>query len=178
MRLSQQIEKPDQRITNPFHSTTGRRKPATGRRRERGSEVLEVALGLPILLMVMFGIYSFARGWNILQTMNQAAREGVRQAVTTTCATCGDSSYSSSDVQSDFVYPALQAVGVNTAAVQNYTEGYRWLDTGDSVCGEYISFQYPYHLTVPFTTLSLTSVTLKTDVQMRLENPPDGTTCP
>ncbi|HVB98824.1 MAG TPA: TadE/TadG family type IV pilus assembly protein [Candidatus Dormibacteraeota bacterium] len=147
-------------------------------RRESGTEVLEVALSVPIVLMLIFGLYSLGRAWDIYQTMTRAASEGVRQAVTTNCATCGNTSYSATDVQSLFVYPALQAAGINTSGIQNYTQGYTWLDSANSVCGAYISFQYPYKLTVPYMPVSIASITLKTDVQMRLENPPNDGTCP
>lgn len=144
----------------------------------RGAEMVEAALAVPILLMVVFALYSFGRAWSIYQTMTRAAREGVRQAVTTNCATCGNTTYSAAQIQSQFVFPALQAAGINPSQVQNYTQGYTWLDTADQVCGAYISFQYPYQLLVPFTRTSITNITLTTDVQMRLENPPNGGTCP
>lgn len=147
-------------------------------RGEGGTEVLEVALSIPIVLVLIFGLYSLGRGWDIYQTMTRAAREGVRQAVTTNCATCGNTSYSTSDVQGQFVFPALQAAGINTSQIQNYTQGYTWLDSSSSVCGAYISFQYPYRLKIPYMPVSLSNITLKTDVQMRLENPPNSSTCP
>jgi Flp pilus assembly protein TadG len=139
--------------------------------------LIEAALVLPILLMLFLGLFAFARGWSVYVTMTRAAREGLREAVTTTCATCGDASYSSSQIQSKFVFPALQAVGINTSEIQNYTQGYTWMDTSDNVCGEYIDFQYPYTLTIPFLQKSITTVTLQTQIQMRLENQPLGGTC-
>jgi Flp pilus assembly protein TadG len=149
-----------------------------GRRSERGAEMIETALALPILLAIIFGFYAFGRGWDIYQTMTRAAREGVRQAVTTSCATCGNSTYTSAQVQSKFVFPALQAAGINTSQVQNYTQGYTWLDSSDKVCGAYISFQYPYQLMIPFLPAAESQIMLNTDVQMRLENPPNTGTCP
>ncbi len=140
--------------------------------------MLEVALSVPIMLVLIFGLYSFGRAWDVYQTMTHAAREGVREAVTTNCATCGNTSYSATDIQSQFVYPSLQADGINTTAIQNYTQGYTWLDSASGVCGAYISFQYPYRLRVPYMPVSLAKITLKTDVQMRLENQPNDNTCP
>ncbi|HEV2387654.1 MAG TPA: TadE family protein [Candidatus Acidoferrales bacterium] len=149
-------------------------------RGECGSDVFEAAIVLPVLLTIFLALYSFGRGWDIYQTMTRAAREGARQAVTTSCAVCGNNLYASSDVQSDFVYPALQADGLDTTKVQNYTQGYTWLDntSPNEVCGLYISFSYPYTLNVPFTPVPLTNITLTTRVQMRLENQPISGTCP
>ena len=54
-----------------------------------GSEIAEAALVLPILFMLLLGIYWFGRAFNVYATINHAAREGARAAVAQTCATCG-----------------------------------------------------------------------------------------
>jgi Flp pilus assembly protein TadG len=48
---------------------------------ERGAAAVELALVMPILVMLLFGIIEFARVWNVRQTMTDAAREGARVAV-------------------------------------------------------------------------------------------------
>lgn len=53
------------------------------RRREagdRGAAAVELALVLPILLLLVFGIVDFGRALNLQITLTQAAREGVRPA--------------------------------------------------------------------------------------------------
>lgn len=50
--------------------------------RQRGAALIETALVLPMLLMLTFGIWVTARAWNISNTMEHAAREGVRFAST------------------------------------------------------------------------------------------------
>lgn len=170
---------PHQPGRNPAWFPNPRRRPwRGGRPTQRGAEVLEAALAVPIFLMIVFALYSLARGWDIHETMTRAAREGVRKAVTTNCATCGNAYYTSDYVQSNFVLPALAAAGLNAAQVENYKQGYTWLDTAHEVCGAYISFGYPYRLMVPFTPVTVTDLTLETDVQMRLENQPNDGTCP
>ena len=59
---------------------------AGARRRDRGSATLELAIVLPVLVSVVFGIIDFARLFNAEIQVSQAAREGVRLAslVTTT----------------------------------------------------------------------------------------------
>src|ERR1700720_2474931 len=54
-----------------------------------GSEIAEAALVLPIFFMILLGIYWFGRAFNVYATINHAAREGARAALTHTCATCG-----------------------------------------------------------------------------------------
>jgi len=153
--------------------------------RASGAEVIEMALVLPLLLMLLLGIVAFGRAYDVYQTITRAAREGARQAVLTGCALCGNGTTvpSAATVQNSFVNPALLAANLDPAKVLNYSQSYVWLDPSDSpptVCGIAIKFQYPYQLVLPFTGLNLTTLNIPTDVQMRLENlsvanPP---TCP
>lgn len=48
----------------------------------RGAHIVEMALVLPILIMVVFGIIEFARANQIRQTVKQAAYEGARVGIT------------------------------------------------------------------------------------------------
>lgn len=162
-----------------------RRKPGLGypslrSRRERGSDIVEAAFVLPMILTLLLGLVVLARGWNIYQTMTRAAREGVRRAVTTTCATCGSSYDSSTDIENNIVFPELAAGGINTSSAVltgSYSSGEGPLyGTGNGDCGAYITFKYPYKIAIPFIGVNLGTVDLKTYVQMRLENPPGS--CP
>ena len=55
---------------------------STDRRRdELGQALVEMALILPILLMLLLGIFEFGRAWNTKQVITDAAREGARLAV-------------------------------------------------------------------------------------------------
>ena len=58
--------------------TGTRRTPTTS---ERGVALLEVALTLPILLLVAIGIFEFGRAYQTFQILTNAAREGARIAV-------------------------------------------------------------------------------------------------
>ena len=51
------------------------------RQPERGAAMLEVALTLPILLLVCVGILEFGRAYQTWQVLTNAAREGARVAV-------------------------------------------------------------------------------------------------
>jgi Flp pilus assembly protein TadG len=52
-----------------------------------GQEIIEAAIVIPLLFMILFGVYWFGRAFNIYGTINHAAREGAR-AATRTCASC------------------------------------------------------------------------------------------
>lgn len=45
---------------------------------ERGAAAVEFALVLPILVLLLFGIVEFGRGYNAKVTLTHAAREGAR----------------------------------------------------------------------------------------------------
>jgi Flp pilus assembly protein TadG len=159
----------------------GERKVTFGKNRgERGADIVEATFVLPILLTMVFALFAFGRGWDIYQTMTRAAREGVHEAVTTNCAMCGNSYTSASDIQNNIVFPALQAAGIdttNSTLTSTYKQGVAVLATNGtvSVCGVYITFSYPYNVTIPFLPWTLGTITLTTKVQMRYENQP--TTC-
>lgn len=59
------------------------RQPRRFRLARRGAHIVEMALVLPILIMVVFGIIEFARANQIRQTVKQAAYEGARVGITT-----------------------------------------------------------------------------------------------
>ena len=155
---------------------------------ERGTEVLEFAFVISLLMTLLLGIVTFARAYNVYQTITRAAREGARMAVLPSCASCGNSyldpstgvTQANSVVFSDYIAPVLQAANLNPNAVLNYSESVGWLDSGDvdEQCGVKISFQYPYQLDLPFTSQNLATIDIPVHVQMRRENQPSGGTCP
>lgn len=52
------------------------------RTRERGSAMVETAIVLPLLLMLMVGIFEVGRAYETWQVLTNAAREGARMSVT------------------------------------------------------------------------------------------------
>src|SRR5690349_6991833 len=52
----------------------------TNKARDRGATAVEVALLMPILLMLVMGVVDFGRALHAQITLTQAAREGVRVA--------------------------------------------------------------------------------------------------
>ena len=63
---------------------------------ERGAALIEMALLTPILLLLVIGIWTTARAWNVHNTLDHAVREAARYGATvdpwssgTTTDTCG-----------------------------------------------------------------------------------------
>ena len=52
------------------------------RNRERGAALIEAAMTLPILLLLMVGIFEVGRAYETWQVLTNAAREGARISVT------------------------------------------------------------------------------------------------
>src|SRR5208337_4990271 len=77
-----------------------------------GSEIAEAALVLPLVFLVLLGIYWFGRAFNVYATINHAAREGARYAVAQTCATCGNTAPQVNNI-ADQVGQAMQASGLD-----------------------------------------------------------------
>src|SRR5580700_9313862 len=57
-------------------------------RETHGQEIAETAVVLPLLFLVLIGIFWFGQAFRIYGTLTQAARAGARAAVAPACATC------------------------------------------------------------------------------------------
>ena len=159
----------------------------------RGAEIAEAAIVLPLVFMLLLGIYWFGRAYNTYATITHAAREGARAATAQTCATCGNTALVESQVASR-VAQALQASKLDpnrvTALQPNptlkdcetgapvvpacasspaicFASNVRLNDPtiGPTACGVSVSFQYPYQFYLPFTSLNGQLIQLKADVQ-------------
>jgi Flp pilus assembly protein TadG len=49
-----------------------------------GQALVEFAMVLPMLLLLVLGLFEFARAWNVQQVMTDAAREAARRGVVAT----------------------------------------------------------------------------------------------
>lgn len=142
--------------------------------RERGAEILEAGIVLPLLLTLLVGIVWIGRAYNVYQTITRAAREGARFAVAPSCASCGNAPPSDSEVV-NVINGALTASSLNPTEVSPAINIQRnqILDPSDpassQVQGVVITFGYPFQFVIPFTSLNLTTITINTQVQMRQE---------
>jgi hypothetical protein len=158
-----------------------------------GAEIAEAAVVLPLVFMLILGIYWFGRAYNIYATITHAAREGARAATAQTCATCGNTAMVESQVATR-VAQALQASKLDPTQVSPllpspvmkdcgtgapviptcgsspavcFVPNVRLNDptTGPPACGVSVSFQYPYQFYLPFTSLNKQLILLKANVQ-------------
>lgn len=88
-------------------------------RRERGAAAVELALVLPLFLLMIFGIVEFGRVYHVQATIDGAAREGVRVMALQQDATAARAA--AVDAASPTV--AITAAQVSTTACTSSTLG-------------------------------------------------------
>jgi Flp pilus assembly protein TadG len=144
-----------------------------------GAEIAEAAAVLPIMFMMLLGIFWFGQAFSIYGTITRAAQEGARAGAAQVCTTCATgnpvptNAYNA--VQSTLIAaklnpaklqlpstrPSLNSC-VNGAAVSCdaspanvcVQENVQLSSTTNNVCGVSVSLQYPYQFWLPFTSLN------------------------
>lgn len=90
-----------------------------GRKRQRGAEILEAALVLPILFFIIFAMVWLGLAFNVTSTLHRAARQAVRVGASPTCALCGNAYPGDAQVVGS-VTSALQAAHLSIGKVTPY----------------------------------------------------------
>jgi Flp pilus assembly protein TadG len=131
------------------------------RRSDEGQAVVEFALIVPVLMLLIVGVFEFGRAWSAHQAVTDAAREGARVAVIADPAVTEDS-------VRKVVRNALTAVSLDADLAEIELTGVN-APTGEPAR---VAVRYPYQLTF-LKSLSRTSgggaVTLGTAFVMRNE---------
>ena len=141
------------------------------RRDQRGAALVEMALTLPLMLLVSAGIFEFGRAYQTWQVITNAAREGARVAVlpgyTDAMVTSRVQQYIQAGVLSAGVTPTIS---IQRSVAVSYGTG--------SATGSKVTVSYPYHfmvlngvakLVVKNTTLG-SDFTMAASATMRNEN--------
>jgi Flp pilus assembly protein TadG len=111
------------------------------RRNERGSVLLEMAMTLPLLLLVTVGIFELGRAYQTQQILTNAAREGARMAVLPGASTSNIQTRVKQYLSDGLLSNAANAtVSVNSTAT---------IPMGAStVSASIVTVSYPYQFTV------------------------------
>jgi Flp pilus assembly protein TadG len=163
----------------------------------RGAEIAEAAAVLPIMFMILIGIFWFGQAFSIYGTITRAAQDGARAAAAPLCATCGTGNNPANNAY-NAVQADLAAAHLNVGQIvplTNYTNPSP-LDcsSGDTVtctnkgnvcvqmhvtlshtsgtgavCGAEVSFEYPYTFWLPFTSLNKQTIQMPATAQVRME---------
>lgn len=131
----------------------------------RGQAVVEFALVLPLVLILVIGVFEFARAWNIQQVLTDAAREGARVAVVGSGA--GESKAVIESKVNTVINNALSVAAIDPAdvVIEGAGEG-----RGNPVKVR-IELPYRFSFLGPLMgwTIGKSSLTLRTSITMRNE---------
>ena len=83
-----------------------------------GQEIAEAAVVLPIVFLLLIGIMTFARAYNIYTTITYAAQEGARLAAQSSSASLGNTPSTATDV-ANRVAAVLQASSIDPDQIQD-----------------------------------------------------------
>jgi len=87
--------------------------------RESGQQIAEAALVLPILFLILLGIFWFGRAFNMASTVERAAKHAI-EAFHQTCASCGNTTPTNAQIVAR-VNAALHDDHLAVANVTNYS---------------------------------------------------------
>ncbi len=164
----------------------------------RGAEIAEAAAVLPLMFMILLGIFWFGQAFSIYGAITRAAQEGARAGSIPYCATCTGVPSSTTNA-ANAAQAALQASRLDPAQVRFPVPPPSFLACSGSsacssggnpnafcvqtpiqmtnpgggstgLCGVSVSFQYPFQFWLPFTTLNNHQIWLNATAQVRLEN--------
>ena len=166
----------------------------------RGAEIAEAAAVLPLMFMILLGIFWFGQAFSIYGAITRAAQEGARAGAIPYCATCTGVPTSVTNA-ANAAQAALQASRLDPTQVRFPVPRPSFLACAGSaavtcssgsnpnafcvqapiqltnptggttgLCGVSVSFQYPFQMSLPFTTLNNRQIWLNATAQVRLEN--------
>ena len=165
----------------------------------RGAEIAEAAAVLPLMFMMLLGIFWFGQAFSIYGAITRAAQEGARAGAFPYCATCvGTNTLTQYSTNADNAiqtallaskldptqaqYPATpptfnsctQAATTCANTSMNYcVQAPVQLANlglgGAGVCGVSVSFRYPFQFWLPFTSLSKQQIWISASARVRME---------
>lgn len=128
----------------------------------RGQALVELALVLPVILLMVVGMLEFSRAWNLHQALTDATREGARRAAV------ADTKMDSQDSVYAAVWRGLSAAGYfpqhagSAYRVIITSSGGVWKNSGDNVT---VDVRFPYR----FWVLPFRDIQMRSTITMRYE---------
>ena len=141
----------------------------------RGNEIVEAAAVLPLMFMILLGIFWFGQAFSTYGAITRAAQEGARAGATSSCTTCTPGSSATSRA-TNAVKSALTASNLDPSQMQSLSvqvpiQMASTTSGTNGVNGISVSFKYPFHFWVlPFTSLNKQQILLSASARVRLED--------
>ena len=162
-----------------------------------GAEIAEAAAVLPLMFLILIGIFWFGQAFSIYGAITRAAQDGARAGSLPYCVTCTQPSTAAANaiaaVQNDLLaskldpskaqqpspLPSVQACsqgasvtcdGASTnVCVQAPILLTRTADRASGLCGISVSLSYPYRFWLPFTSVNNQTILITASSRMRME---------
>src|SRR5579871_329597 len=153
----------------------------------RGAEIAEAAAVLPLMFMVLLGIFWFGQAFSLYGAITRAAQEGARAGAAPACSTCTPltntvqaqnaatavkNALIASNLDPNLMQTSsaptlptcsgivsLNCSGNGAACVQLPVQ-LLTAKQGGGDCGVFVYFQYPFQSYLPFTSLNQQLITL------------------
>jgi Flp pilus assembly protein TadG len=161
----------------------------------RATEIAEAAAVLPLMFMMLLGIFWFGQAFSIYGAITRAAQEGARAGAAPYCTTCSGSNSPTTNA-SNAVNNVLNAAKLDPSLIRSSAPAVNacpstatisgtcppnavcvrypiQLSTTalgtSSVCGILVTLQYPFRFWLPFTSLNKQLIYLSATARVRLE---------
>jgi Flp pilus assembly protein TadG len=165
----------------------------------RAAEIAEAAAVLPLMFMILLGIFWFGQAFSIYGAITRAAQEGARAGAAPICTTCSTTGNTPATNAVNAVKAALSIANLDSTKAKNPSPaptfpantcgvtGSTGCDSGSTnvcvqqpvllsstsngtaVCGVSVSFQYPFQFSLPFTSLNNQKIWMTASARVRLE---------
>lgn len=99
---------------------------------ERGAALVEMALVLPFLLLLVVGIWTTARAYNVKNTMDHAVREAARQGATLDPWETGSPNALRALVDAELTAAAINTNAVTTICIEKLADGEQSCDAAST----------------------------------------------
>jgi Flp pilus assembly protein TadG len=140
----------------------------------RGTEIAEAAAVLPLMFMMLLGIFWFGQAFSIYGAITRAAQEGARAGATASCSTCSAGvsrvTNATNAVKTALTMSKLDPTKIQSLSVQVPIQLASTTSGTNGVNGISVSFQYPFQFWLPFTSLNKQRILLSASARVRLED--------
>ena len=162
-----------------------------------GAEIAEAAAVLPLMFLILLGIFWFGQAFSIYGAITRAAEDGARAAAAPYCATCSSTNSAATNAV-NAVNATLRASKLDPARIQTPSPAPTFIacssattgcatvsgsnvcvqqsvqisntSGGSTVCGVSVTFQYPFQFWLPFTSLNKQRILLNASARVRMES--------
>jgi hypothetical protein len=164
----------------------------------RGAEIAEAAAVLPLMFMMLLGIFWFGQAFSIYGAITRAAQEGARAGAVPYCTTCVNTNLFAANAANavntaliaskldptqalpPLVTPSFTACATGSASCSGGISNFcvqvpvQLAAQGSSlggagVCGISVTFRYPFQFWLPFTSLNQQKIWLTASARVRME---------